>query len=77
MGITLTLPDARVPSACFPTPIGFDDDLWNHSSHEVHRSMVDHGEDGDTTGGIQLRSHGHGEVTAIRLCTVGPLLPAI
>jgi hypothetical protein len=39
--------------------------------------MVDHGEDGDTAGGMQLRSHGHDEVTAIRLCTVGPLLPAV
>jgi hypothetical protein len=35
--------------------------------------MVDPGEDGDTAGGMQLRSHGHGEVTTIRLCTSGPL----
>ena len=29
--------------------------------------MVDHGEDGDTAEAMQLRSHGHGEVTAIIL----------
>jgi hypothetical protein len=35
MGITLTLPDTRVPSACFPTRIGFDDNLWSHDLHKL------------------------------------------